>query len=656
MTPIISSLIVSCMCILGLVQVEAQPQDTRGRLPLTEGTSFTVAAIDPDLAPGETMPPNTFTLILSSRQGASVSWGSNLETVIEPGEIKIITVPDASPVVHLQGDRPFSVYSYQDLLGNGEQAWHLPMYAWDTVYRPFEWWQDSYSVVGGPVTTTTGRMVIIAGDETSGEIRRRTGSESFTLSAGEVRTITEDTVENGSRDAATDPTGFEVVGDKPFAIVSGHAKGAVLRFPDGLPGTGEYARPASRSRGNMHEAMLPVRYAGTRFVTAPIMYTPTRIRGWRLDEVGIEDDRGDVIRFIALYDSTEIRSVSDSLADHVDTVMQTGDTWYASRVEKATVWTSNKPVLCMQYGKSFGRIISQASAPDQDPSVDAGLPMMQLVPSVDQWVDHALFMAHDETTNFLNVVCTTEHATSITVNGRPLTTTLRKHAIADEGYVAYSGMIDEGPYTVTSTDPDARFCAWTYGSLDGLQLCKIYGSVAGMNLAIECNDSVIVDQIVGQDTILFTYDVLDDGGGCADVAYAYAERCDGGTVMSMGSTITIVRATPTAIVDGNIIVVSRSGRFVRRWFHLDGTTGVDETRTESLSVSPHPVTDILTIRHTENVPITSPVQIVALTGTVARTIAANGQPMLSVDVSDLAPGTYMIITGSTRQLLMVAPK
>lgn len=628
--------------------------DSTGRMPLTEGLSFTVTAVEPDLAPGETNSPDGYKLVLTSRQGARVSWGGNLNAVLAPGEIEVVTITlGGFPAIFLQGDRPFSVYSFQDLLGNGEQAWHLPRYAWDTAYRPFEWWQDSYSVVGGPKTTATGRMVIIAGRATTVEIKRAGGSETFAMVQGETRVITEDTVANGTRNISSDPTGFEVVSDEPIAIISGHAKGAVLRFPDGLPGTGEYARPASRSRGNMHEAMLPSSYAGTMFVTAPLLYTPTRIRGWDLDKVGIEDDKGDVIRFVALHDSTVIRSVSDVVADHVDTVMDAGDTWYASRVEYATVWTSNKPVLCMQYGKSFGRIISQATEPDQDPSVDAGLPMMQVVPSVKQWVDHALFMAHDETTNFLNVVCSVDDASKITVNGRPLTSSLRRHTISDQPYVCYSGMIEEGPYTVTSTHPQTRFCAWTYGSLDGLQLCKIYGSVAGMNMAIECNDSVIVEQRTSNDSIIYTFSVVDDGGGCGELAYACAERCDGGQVKNYGNSIEISRTSPTSMVDGNIIVVSRSGRYVRRWFHLDGTTTVSEQPVSSFSISPQPINDLLIIRRSSASALPNQLSIYTVTGNLVIERTIGSEEIISLDCTDLNTGVYLLCIGNERTMISV---
>ena len=630
--------------------------DTVGRMVLSEGLEFHVAAVQPHIAPGESLSPDAFVLVLTSRQGAQVTLNDQQMIQIPAGEAILHRIDDLSANIRLRGDRPFHVSTYQDLLGNGEQAWHLPTYAWGMAYRPFQWWQDSYGVDGEPETVTVATMSILSGEQpTMVEVDNNGSTETYQLDPFSVLVLDEEEQEGASRDLSSDRTGREVRASHPVAVISGHTKGGVLRYPIGLPPIGEYARPANRSRGNLHDAMLPVEYAGTEFVTVPLRYTPTRVRGYDLEAQGIEDDEGDVIRFIALEDGTEIRSSGPGVEDHVDTVMNAGDAWYSSRVEEPRVWTANKPVLCAHYGKSFGRITSQWDRPDLDPSVDAGMPLLQVVPSVTQWTDHAIFTTQDETTNFLNLVCNSDDAASMLLNGQPLSARLARRDIPGTSYATFSGPIGFGSYRVTVSDADARFAAWTYGSEDGLQLGRIYGSVASMDLTIACDDTLRINEQVFADSVVFTYDVTADRD-CGAIAMAYAERCNGGVVTRHDNGLTIARATPTTMVDGNILVVTRSGRFERRWFHLDGTTSIDEGGSgEHLLVAPHPVRDVLTIRATGDKPLTGTLYLISMTGERIRTIDVQDRSVIDVAVDSIAPGTYAVVGDTIRQMVVIAP-
>lgn len=631
--------------------------DTTGQMLLTEGLAFRVAAIVPQPAAAETLPPNSFLLVLSSRKGARVSVDGAATVDVAPNDVTIVRIQDLDAVATLRADRPFSVTTYQDLFGNGEQAWHLPTYAWGTSYRPFQWWQDSYGLYG-LITWNVAEMRILAGESgATVTIHDALSDRSEQLAAYGSTTVQEFFEDPGTRDVLSDPTGRLVTSDHPIAVISGHPKAAVLRFPEGLPPIGEYARPASRSRGNLHDAMLPTDYASTEFVTVPLLYTPTRIRGFMLEEQGIEDDHGDVIRFIALEDSTVISSVSDTVEDHVDTIMDAGDAWYAPRVEQARHWRSNKPVLCAQYGKSFGRIISQADRPDLDPSVDAGQPLLMNVPSVSQWTDHATFLAHSETSNFVNIACRADDADHIQINGRPITKALRRHTVASTQYVSFSGMISAGTTTVHATAPNIRFGVWTYGSLDGLQLGKIYGAVASMDLALPCDDSIVISQETTADSIVFSCGAItrpgSDNDTCAKIAMAYLDKFLGGTAAVSDSSVIVRRATPTTMVDGVVVFVTRSGRYLRRPFHLDGTTSVADDTVSSFTVSPIPVNDVLTIRRSAAMSAVVEVEIHSITGERVLALQGVSSELISIDCSALTPGIYVLMVGSERKMIIV---
>jgi hypothetical protein len=646
---------VSILLCGGALTMVASPSDSSGRMVVNEGTSFRVIGISPALAPGEQASSPYQKLILTSRYNVTVI--VNGEPVeISADSLVVLNVTDASPITIDGGRSPFSIYTYQDLYGNGEMACHVPFHPRSTEFFPFSWWQDAYSVEGTARTTVGAKTYVLplTSAETVVSITRSGITQDTTLGIDEYLEIDEPIMENGTRNSSTDPTGYSITASSPISVVSGHPKAAVLRYPDGLPYTGPYARPASRSRGNLHDAMLPSVFAGGTFVTVPLLYTPTRIRGLDMTDQGIEDDRGDVVRFIGLHDSTRIYKLTSTDTVLIDTILGRGDTWYSSRVEVPTVWITSRPVLCAQYGKSYGRITSQATDPADDPSVDAGQPLLQVVPNVERWTDHSVFLSPEETSNFLNVACRADDANSILVDGRSIGSVLRRHDISGTPYTTFSGLISSGRHIITTTSSQARFGAWTYGSLDGLQLGKIYGSMTGMNYAVDCDDSLFVDvTVIDQDSVRITYRAEPQELPCADIAYAVVERIIGGTYRSSGSMIMIHRDS-TFAVDGTVLVVTRSGRFLRRSFHLDGTTSVQEERPFTASIRPNPVLDICRIARADTQLLSGTVEILSVLGVKMMSFDVRDVQELVVDVQSLPPGAY-IVTGAGLNGMFLRP-
>jgi hypothetical protein len=517
-------------------------------------------------------------------------------------------------------------------------------------------WQDSYGINGVEPTVATARTVVIPlQPNTRVHVAYRDGHNDTLVTTWLQPLVINEEVKPGlTRSSASDPTGVRISSVSPISVVSGHAKGAILRFPDGLPASGQYARAASRSRGNLHDVMLPTSMAGTEFVTAPLLYTPTRERGLDQSEVGIENDRGDVIRFIALSDSTVISSVSASADMHVDTVLHAGDTWYAAAVEEATTWSASKPVMCAQYGKSYGNIISQATRPEDDPSVNTGLPLLQVVPPVDRWAHHAAFHAAVGMDNAVNVVCKSTDAENILLDGRPVMVALRRHDIPGTPYTSFSGFISEGAHHVSAVNDAVRFCAWTYGSLDGLQLGRIYGSPAAFDMAQPCEDTLSTWLNYEGDSAVVGWTTGPENTPCAEIAYAVTEYCHGCTSRYRGNTMTIRRATPTTMVKASVLVVMRSGRFERRTVFMDGTTSVNDLpRIADVLITPNPVEDHCTVMSVTGAPLHGSVQIYAVTGEHVRTVVTGGAAQVDVDLTDVQPGVYAVQIGSARRMIIV---
>jgi hypothetical protein len=615
--------------------------DTLGRMVLQEGLRYRITTIRPRIAPGETPFASTQRCILTSESGSRVTFNGTSVIVPAGGSVDI-SISSTEPV-ELRGTQPFGVLSMQDGYGHGEAARHLPSYAWGTSYRPFLWWQDEYGLASETPTVTTSAISVVADvDDTRVSLTLPSGKRDTTLNAGEQWYVQFDQESGRSRNDSTDYTGQCLVeSTHPVTVVSGHEKAAVLRHPNNMPKSGNYERAATRSRGNLHDAMLPTTYAGTTFVTSPILYTPTRLRGRDLSLIDVEDDRGDVVRFIALEDSTAITSLSSSPTSGVNITLNAGESWYAPRVELATLWFATKPVLCAQYGKSYAYITWQSTQPLDDPSTDAGMPQLQIVPPVEHWVDHAIVVAPSETASFLSLVCSAQHESSILVDGRPIASMLRKRRIGDSFMVSFEGPILPGEHRITPLNPNVRFAAWSYGSVDGLSVGNIYGAVTGINMAAECDGEPTLRVVRQSDSVVIAYGIPDTAQPCLATAMTYFEQCDGCAIEERPQGFVVRRTQPNVRVVGVVRTVATNGMYRRAAFSLDGTVGVAEANAD-LHVGPNPTSDYVIIKRSGVASLTGTYRVWSHIGQCVREFRATDASTLRIDLSDLAPGIYHI--------------
>ncbi|MEY3386895.1 MAG: hypothetical protein RIR53_1706, partial [Bacteroidota bacterium] len=90
-------------------------------LELTTGTHFYVGFIHPDRAAGEPLPDSCYRVVIHARQTCMVTVDSRTLRA-EAGQPLIVKLP-VKDVVEVTSTRPISVFSHQDLDGNGEQSW-----------------------------------------------------------------------------------------------------------------------------------------------------------------------------------------------------------------------------------------------------------------------------------------------------------------------------------------------------------------------------------------------------------------------------------------------------------------------------------------------------------------------------------------------------
>ncbi|MFM8770834.1 MAG: IgGFc-binding protein, partial [Candidatus Kapaibacterium sp.] len=507
--------VLMALCLLAPVYAQQQSHE------LTTGTHFLVGFIHPDRAPGEPLADSSYRIIITAAKGARVAVGSRMFTA-EPNLPLEVKLPVTS-VINVTSDRPITVVSRQAMLGNGEQSWHLPVSAWGTSYRPFAWWTDRYGLDSASlVYSSAQRLIIAAHDETKVTAQTLRGTIDTILNAGQSWLVREDIDTGSYRSTASDPTGLLITATKPIGVVSGHTKAAVLAYPDGLPMTGPYARSANRCRGNLQDAMLPATMGGTEFVTVPMIYTPTRERGLDLRDQGIGDDRGDVVRFVALEDSTVVIRMTPTGNPDTAAILGRGNSWMDTHVEQATAWRTSRPVLCAQYGKSYGHITSQTVRPEDDPSTDAGMPLLMTVPGTDRWTSHATLQTFSETFNALSLVVRTADLPYVRINNIVASSWGKHSALAGSPFTTMRLVLPHGAYTVAA-DSGRTFCCWTYGSLDGFQLGRIYGSVAGMDMRNACPDSVSLSVNIAPDSATAVASVSSSNTPCSEIAMLYLD-------------------------------------------------------------------------------------------------------------------------------------
>ncbi len=518
-------------------------------------------------APTEKPLPQPMQLLISSRVKTSVRIQSparindavkmDKEYTVEPN--KVLRVPISTAYMNVKSQarkgygisiaskHPITVSTLQAWQGNGETAQHLPVESWGTSYYSMNFYQDRYGSSDEYQYRPAQILIIAESDSTHVTFRPtvsteggidapsvvKGASQTVMLMRGETFLIKSLIDTSKSRDSSADLSGTYITSTKPIGVISGHTKGAIMRMPDILPPSGQFASDANFVRNNVHDAMYPTKLAGQTFITIPLMYTPTRVVGQGSVEYGIDDDRGDVIRFVALEDSTLIRSSRTDGPGFTNVFMlQKGETRILSSHEEATFWTSSAPVLVGQYSKSYAKVVPPgikaggASSDDVQghPTVEAGMPMLQMVPPIDRWISHATFLSSEGMDTFLNIVFKLNDISKIHFDGQPLherfLDQIRSINGTDMAYIRTP--IDKGSHTISSQSETVRWMAWNYASLDGLQLGRAFGTAVGIDLTMACPGDSLLDRAENSgclDTYVTTWN---SSAECGSICMIYA--------------------------------------------------------------------------------------------------------------------------------------
>jgi hypothetical protein len=610
-------MMLAIMAIAAIVDASAQTSERRGTMALLEGRKYMVAFPQVWNSPTETPLAVPMQLFISSKSKANVkvrtvaasSNASGINRNFTVDANKVLKVPISISMmnkesetrngygIEVTADRPISVSTFQAWNGNGELARHLPVEAWGKNYYTMNFYQDRYGA-GSNAKYRPSQILIIA--EKNGTVinYRPTvdtegGGDAASVRAGQTGQVTLDRGETflikSKIDEAknklieSDMSGTFITGSKPFGVISGHTKVAIMRYPDVLPPTGMFATEAHFVRNNVHDAMLPLEMAGTEFVTIPCRYTPSRVTGQAAQDFGVDDDRGDVIRFIALEDNTTV-SVMSSNGSGFQNVrrLKRGETFYEIAQQTAAVWRSDKPILMGQYGKSWAKLIPPAFGADKGensqghPTVESGMPMLQYVPSIDRWVNYGVFSAPEGMDNFVNIVFKTDEANSITYDGRPILSAFggSMRPLPGSNYSFIQAQVAAGDHVIDSKSESVKWAAWTYGSLDGLNQGRAYGTPIAIDLSVPCDDSLTVEETIVCGDVTGKGKIVPENSACGSLFAVYAEELANyelvvseefsGGDKTVDFTVNVLDKTKDA--QARVLVVTRSGKFVEKTY------------------------------------------------------------------------------------------
>ena len=281
--------------------------------------------------------------------------------------------------------------------------------------------------------------------------------EVFTLQQGQCVQIQADTQGPTNPQDYLDLTGSTITSNNPIAVYGGHV---MTEMPDG------FKRPSDQfvTRDMLLEAMPPTSAWGYSFVLAPVA----------LDSAGDIDPDGDLMRVLALYDSTVV-----SVNGERWVVLNHGQ-FSDSLITSPTLVTTNapnKPLLVAEMAHSSYTYYGP------------GDPFLAIVPPMEQtYNNYTFFLPADTDFSYQSVIVAadTNAESSILLDGTPIppskfkpvpgTANGRKFSISETSSISGYIGLPPGVHTITTAaQAEQGFTILGYG----VGFANAYGYAAG---------------------------------------------------------------------------------------------------------------------------------------------------------------------------------
>ncbi len=409
--------------------------------------------------------------------------------------------------LHLVSDVPVNVAIFVSYQWTGAAITILPTELLGNEYYTMNFYEDKLKDVDGSIKYTQPAILILATENGTSvnftptvktEKNVSAGStKNINLNKGQVYLIKSTENANLSQTWESDLTGTYINSNKPIAVFSGHSKSTFPRLAATFLGM-----RADFSRGTYLEQMLPFKFAGCEYVSVPITYQGRNYYG------NYQEDRGEIIRFVATENNTTIYINNEITSDLVKmATINKGQDFKIMEQTKTGYYYADKKVLVSQYAKSHTNNVHPVTPGkinkifdiDGDDNVTLGYcgqgMMMTLIPN-NLWVSSTSFYTTtSQMYKYLCIVFKTKDKDKIKLDGSSIAQDYASKIKLINGS-AYSYLviiISKGSHNIEADNNKVRFAAYYYGNLDGFDDGFAYGSFCGIYDDKSCDDSLKFD-------------------------------------------------------------------------------------------------------------------------------------------------------------------
>jgi len=427
--------------------------------------------------------------------------------------------------IRVTAEDPISVAVYMSYKWSGEAYRVIPVEWLGRKYVTMNMYQDQLTQSGEYrppqiliiATEDNTKVTYVPTTETAKGVKAG-GMGSTTLMRGQTFLILGSIKEYLSQDISTDLTGTYITATKPIGVISGHTKAAFPRFQFTFLG-----RNGGFMRNMMTDMAWPIELLGKEYISAPVNYAD-RPRG------KLQDDRGDLIRFVATEDQTiisQMRKDGTGLMQ-ISPVLKRGQFYDIVNQEDAAFYSANKKVLTAQYGKTWwsGAVTPQTKPGDDEPQNPSrnGQGMLIVLAPIDHWTSYATWKSPEQIDNFIYVTFDAAHLNYLYVDGVKLSVKYGNAVKYLEGtnYAYIAESISAGDHymygdTIPGTEGKvkATFGAYAYGNWDRSKDGFAYGYPIGINYNSPCEDSLVVNDTMICGQVIGRAEVLPENADCA---------------------------------------------------------------------------------------------------------------------------------------------
>lgn len=559
-------------------------QDENGTEQITEGTEYYFGLPHCWIETGEGARGEPIQLLISSKVNTiatveNAGLGIKNSYTIQANKVRAVPLTDAlmnktseeikQLGIHVTAPDPISLTVFMSYKWSGEAFRVIPVDWLGRKYYTLNLYQDktdglkpSQILIVGVEDKTTVKYTPTAETENGVRIGR---SREITINKGEtylIRALT--------REALTfvggDLSGSLIESDKPIGVLSGHTKGAFPNYNATMLG-----RPANFMRNMYMEMMWPVELLGTEYISAPLKYMS---RTKNIDP----NDAGDLIRFVATEDNTQIYQMRQDGAGSklICLRIDKGEYFDIPNQELPAHYRATKPVLVGHYGKAWRDHVVNGIDKSETPANPSrnGMGMMLVLTPIDRWTKYAIFRSSEHTDNFVYITYFTEDEGNLKFDGKPFRTvflgSLKQIAGTQYSYVAQQ--VAQGDHNISG----GRFAAYAYGNYDYSKDGYAYGYPTGINFAVPCPDSLTLEDKTVCGTVDAVAKALPETASCAGIfsVRMISDQSDnyelelnpkfrsGDKVATFKLKVIDMQKPATAVVR----VVSRSGKYLMRTY------------------------------------------------------------------------------------------